>query len=90
MVVCRPLNKSAHCCKASLAFSLSYYTSKFVLLHFQVTSGLNMSTSEIRQNRTSAFFLCIVWTSAFKDFDYLVCSMQNMFNSERVHSSALK
>ena len=36
----------------------------------QVTSGSIISSSEIRQNRTSAFHLRVVWTSAFKGLVY--------------------
>ena len=41
-----------------------------------VTSGISISTLEIRQERTSRFYLRVEWTSAFKGFDYRCCRMR--------------
>ena len=46
----------------------------------QLTSGLSISTLEIRQNRISAFDLRVVWTSAFK---------RSYFNNKCVFSKGL-
>ena len=41
-----------------------------------VTSGISISTLEIRHERTSGFYLRVEWTSAFKGFDYRYCRMR--------------
>ena len=43
---------------------------------YLVTSGISISTLEIRQERTSRFYLRVEWTSAFKGFDYRCCRMR--------------
>ena len=48
---------------------LIYYTDLLrCSITLRVTSGSSISTPEIRQNRTSAVYLRVVWTSAFKGY----------------------
>ena len=72
-------NKSPLCRIASLAFIFF----KFLL---QVTSGISISRLEIRQERTSRFYLRVKWTSAFKGFNKLLFCLFSRHKSLNQHT----
>jgi len=65
----------------ALVFSFSIYSQpciQFCSITLQVTSGSSISTPEIRQYRTSAVYLRVVWTSAPKGYHSFVLNSSRL------------